>query len=84
MNPAFDCEALFNRTAELGASVAALGEMLQWAPDEVQQRTLVALGGLLSGLGRDIGACSKEYLDKQFHQIMELQGAAVAKEGAAV
>ena len=81
MNPAFACEALFNRTAALAASVAALGEMLQWAPDEVPQHTLVALGGILSGLGRDIAACSNDFFDKNFHQIMELQAAAMAKEG---
>jgi hypothetical protein len=83
MNQAFNCEALFNRGEELAAGVAALGDMLQWAPNEVQQGTLVALGGILCRMGQDIIELRKEYLDKNFHDILELEKTVAASAATA-
>lgn len=64
MNTNFSNNDLFNQIAQLGSHVAALGEMLQWAPEQIQQHTVVALGEILRRIGRDVTECSDEFVSK--------------------
>lgn len=73
MSVAFECEAMFNRADELASSVTALGEMLEWAPEEVKQSTLVAVGRMLRTMGVEISAISGKYVEKTFHELCALQ-----------
>lgn len=73
MSVAFDCETLFNRAEELAEGVAALGEMLQWAPVDIQQRTMVAVGGMMASMGRDIAALRAEFERKSRQDIVAME-----------
>jgi len=83
MSAAFDCEAMFNRADELASSVTALGEMLEWAPEEVKQSTLVAVGRMLRTMGVEISAISGKYVEKTFHELCDLQELAAKATKAA-
>jgi len=62
MNPLHQCEQLFYRADELGTGIAALGDMLQWAPIDTYQDTLLGLGAVLRNLGKNISSLNTEFL----------------------
>jgi hypothetical protein len=78
MRVAAECEGLFLRADNIGEGVAALGDMLQWAPDCDVQHILIGLGHVLKALGGDVQAVSGEYFDSSYSKILELE---MAKEG---
>ena len=73
MSIARQCEAFFTRAEDIGSGVAALGDMLQWAPRTDVQNTLTGLGAVLRQLGGNIQALSETYFHESYERIVELE-----------
>lgn len=64
---------MFSRADDIGAGVIALGDMLQWAPQEDVQRTLFGLGAVLRQLGGNIQTLSETYFYETYGRISDLE-----------
>lgn len=80
MNAAGQCETLFNRVDDLGAGIAALGDLLQFGQKEAYPDTLNGLGIVLRHLGASMRGLNTEFLGAPYDGIraMEIKEAQAA------
>jgi len=73
MDAATQCETLFNQVDDLGAGVAAIGDLLQFGKDEAYPDTLNGVGIVLRQLGANMRGLNAEFLDKPYKGIRALE-----------
>jgi hypothetical protein len=73
MNPAAHCETLFNQVDDLGAGIAAIGDLLQFSKDEAFPDTLNGVGIVLRQLGANMRGLNTQFLDEPYRGIRALE-----------
>jgi len=81
MKAAAHCERLFNQVDDLGAGVAAIGDLLQFGKDDAYPDTLNGVGIVLRQLGANMRGLNTQFLDEPYRGISALE---VEREQAAV
>lgn len=73
MNAAAHCEALFTQIDDLGAGVAAIGDLLQFGKNEAFPDTLNGVGIVLRQLGANMRGLNTQFLDQPYRGIVALE-----------
>lgn len=87
MSAAGQCETLFNQVDDLGAGVAALGDLLQFGKDGACPDTLNGIGIVLRHLAASMRGLNTEFMDAPYRgiralEIKEQQAAALVESQA--
>jgi hypothetical protein len=73
MNIARQCETLFNDVNDLGAGVAAIGELLRFSQDEAYPSVLNGVGIVLHHLGKTMAGLNTQFLAESYQGIRDLE-----------
>lgn len=73
MNIARQCETLFNDVNDLGAGVAAIGELLRFSQDEAYPSVLNGVGIVLHHLGKTMVGLNTQFLAEAYQGIRDLE-----------
>lgn len=73
MNASGQCETLFNDVNDLGAGVAAIGELLRFSQDEAYPSVLNGVGIVLHHLGKTMSGLNQQFLEGTYQGIRALE-----------
>ncbi|MBI3284036.1 MAG: hypothetical protein HYZ65_04175 [Burkholderiales bacterium] len=73
MNAAGQCETLFSQVDDLGAGIAAIGDLLQFGKDDAYPETLNGVGIVLRQLGASMRNLNGQFLGGAYQGIRELE-----------
>lgn len=73
MSAANQCESLFNNVDDLGAGIAAIGDLMQHVGEDAADGTAYGIGFILRRFGLEMRGLNNQFLDKTYKDIREME-----------